>query len=191
MHKLLAGLITGFLLGTVLVVALSQAPCSLSSATPCIGIPGSQSGMAVIHTQPNAGNPDLILPTTSGDLITKQEVAAMIAAKPSPSPAIPTLYTINGIAVLYTNTPFSNCTVELDDANGVLISRTSADSAGAFTFSVTSGKTYNVKLATQGWAGSPKQFAIINASGQAVSIKFTAYNPNYCPVSCASIITIP
>jgi hypothetical protein len=95
--------------------------------------------------------------------------------------------------MLYTNSPFGGSTVELLDANGVFLTRTQTNAAtGAFTFSVTAGKAYSVRLAQPGWATAPKSYSVINASGQAVSgLKLTAYNPNYCPATCAEVKVIP
>ncbi len=194
-------LLAGTVMGAAGVTVMQTVTCTTSSATPCVGINGRLSGQAVLVAHDNAGNPVLVLPTISGDLVTADQVKAMMAAgnpsptptpTPIPTPTPPTLYTINGVVMLYTNNPFSSATVELDDANGVFIAKTNTTSTGAFSFSATSGKTYNVKLATQGWAGAPQQFAIINANAQPVNIKFTAYNPNHCPgTACTDSVTIP
>lgn len=117
----------------------------------------------------------------------------MIAAVPTPSPVpTPFNYTISGTVSLYTNVTFGNSIVELFDANGAFLSRTQANTKGVFTFSVTAGKTYMVRLGQSGWAGAPKQYTIINTSGRAVTgINLTAYNPNYCPAACQTVTTIP
>lgn len=197
MRKYLIGLAVGFVLGSALigVGAIVQTDCTTSSSYACIRLTHSGSGYTLILPGASTGNPTLKLPTTSGDLVTRQEVQAMIGAVPSPTPIpapTPFNYTISGTVSLYTNSSFGNSIVELLDANGVFLSRTQANANGAFIFSVTGGRTYQVRLGQSGWAGAPKQYTVINASGRAVTgINLTAYNPNYCPAACQTVTTIP
>lgn len=193
--KHIIALLIGFLLGSVMMsaIAVIQTDCTTSSSYACIRLTHSDSGYTLILPGATTGNPTLKLPTTSGDLVTRQEVQAMIGAVPTPSPVpTPFNYTISGTVSLYTNSSFGNSIVELLDANGVFLSRTQANANGAFIFSVTGGRTYQVKLGQGGWAGAPKQYTVINASGRAVTgINLTAYNPNYCPAACQTVTTIP
>jgi len=99
MRKHLSPFILGIIVGVLLAsgtaaVAKVATMVAVVTCTPqanfaCIGMPGTSTGIAIIRTKPDAGNPVLELPTESGTLATEEKVAAMIAAAlgaPPPSP---------------------------------------------------------------------------------------------------------
>ncbi len=95
MRKLILGIVIGIFIasGTVVtakVMMFQVVTCSPNSTFACIGMPGTSSGLAIIRTKANQGNPVLELPTDSGTLATEEKVSQMIAAalgsQPIPTP---------------------------------------------------------------------------------------------------------
>jgi hypothetical protein len=179
--------VAGIIVGTILaggmtavarVTMVQIITCTPTSNFACIAMPGTSTGVAVIRTKADAGNPTLDLPTQSGTLATEEKVSAMIAAalgapSPTPSPtptatptpsATPTptpggSFSITASVRFYDGSLDANTSVDLLNANMTLRSRLQSPGNGFVIFNNVPAGNYVVRVSTN-YASSPTQYNV-------------------------------